>query len=138
MTDSSSTTTTTTAETAKPTPALPPPPTGRPNGTHFTDQRIGDPAPAEQASSSLSKSDKIALGVGLGVGLPTVMLTALAWWFPRYRRLASSSSAVKTPLVVSSESQSQSMQALSPGVSSHPARSEAMEMGAVPQQTDPP
>ena len=38
------------------------------------------------SESKLSRSDCIALGVGIGVGLPTIIITALAWWYPRHRK----------------------------------------------------
>jgi hypothetical protein len=43
--------------------------------------------PSVIADSGLSPSNKIALGVGLGVGLPTVLISILAWWYPRRRHL---------------------------------------------------
>ncbi|KAF2676669.1 hypothetical protein K458DRAFT_396704 [Lentithecium fluviatile CBS 122367] len=41
---------------------------------------------AETADSGISRSDKIALGVGIGIGVPTVLMTALAWFYPRHRK----------------------------------------------------
>jgi hypothetical protein len=39
----------------------------------------------ETSSSGLSTSDKIAIGVGLGVGLPTILIAFAAWCWPRGR-----------------------------------------------------
>lgn len=44
-----------------------------------------NPRPAEEKEGGLSRSDKVALGVGLGVGMPT-MIIALLTYLATYRR----------------------------------------------------
>jgi hypothetical protein len=42
-------------------------------------------AQSDHNSFGADKTNVIALGVGLGIGLPTVMVSVLASWYPRHR-----------------------------------------------------
>jgi hypothetical protein len=46
------------------------------------------PSSEDQAlsESDPSRANKIAIGVGLGVGIPTIFIGLLSWWFPRRRK----------------------------------------------------
>ncbi|KAH8593416.1 hypothetical protein B0O99DRAFT_596287 [Bisporella sp. PMI_857] len=58
--------------------------TTKPDSVNQTSETTSAPG----SKSGPSSSDKIALGVGLGIGLPSVTIGLLAWCYPRRRYLS--------------------------------------------------
>lgn len=54
--------------------------------TPSTSFPTNDSNPVVSNGSTDNQSNNIALGVGIGVGIPALVVSFCAWWFPRHAR----------------------------------------------------